>query len=189
VPPQASMPERRLVPLERIQRAILVVRGHKVILDADLAALYDVPTKRLNEQVKRNHDRFPPDFTFVLTREEHAALRSHSATSKPAGRGDHRKYPPACSLSTARSWPRASSTVPACGRSSGCESGWPARRRRLSRRPRRPKHDPALHGEKRRVLRELLVVSHAIPSRISRGSSRAWGGRFSECWPWSATRG
>lgn len=90
------MSEQDPVPLERIQHAILVVRGQKVILDTDLATLYGVPTKRLNEQVRRNHGRFPPDFSFLLTREEHAALRSHSATLdvEPAGRGEHRKYPP-----------------------------------------------------------------------------------------------
>jgi len=54
----------------RIAQRILVIRGHKVMLDADLAALYDVPTKRLNEQVKRNAERFPADFMFRLTRRE-----------------------------------------------------------------------------------------------------------------------
>ena len=53
-----------------IAHRILVIRGHKVMIDADLAALYDVPTKRLNQQVKRNADRFPPDFMFQLTRDE-----------------------------------------------------------------------------------------------------------------------
>ena len=82
-----------LVPLERVERTILVLRGHRVILDSDLAALYGVPVKRLNEQVKRNADRFPPDFAFVLTKEEGAVLRSQIATLKP-GRGEHRKYLP-----------------------------------------------------------------------------------------------
>ena len=58
------------VPPERIERAILVVRGERVILDSDLAALYGVPTHRLNEQVKRNQRRFPEDFVFQLTRKE-----------------------------------------------------------------------------------------------------------------------
>jgi len=61
------MPERGLVPVERIERAILVLRGHKVMLDTDLAALYDVPVKALNQAVKRNLERFPPDFMFQLT--------------------------------------------------------------------------------------------------------------------------
>ena len=56
--------------LERVQSRILVVRGQQVIVDADLAALYGVPTKRLNEQVKRNADRFPMDFAFRLTPKE-----------------------------------------------------------------------------------------------------------------------
>jgi len=59
-----------VVPLERVERAIFVIRGQKVMLDADLAALYGVPTKRFNEQVKRNKERFPDDFMFRLTVEE-----------------------------------------------------------------------------------------------------------------------
>lgn len=71
-----------LVPTERIESVILSVRGERVILDADLANLFGVPTKRLNEQVKRNADRFPADFMFQLTWEEANALRSQSATLK-----------------------------------------------------------------------------------------------------------
>ncbi len=59
-----------IIPVERIERAILFIRGQKVMLDTDLAALYGVTTKRLNEQVKRNRDRFPDDFMFQLTQEE-----------------------------------------------------------------------------------------------------------------------
>jgi len=69
-----------LVPPERIDRAILVIRGKKVMLDADLAELYGVTTKRLNEQVKRNLDRFPGEFMFRLTAQEKAevvAKRDH----------------------------------------------------------------------------------------------------------------
>lgn len=70
-----------LVPTETIAERIFIVRGQKVILDADLAALYEVPTKRLNEQVKRNADRFPADFMFRLSTEETEALnRSQFAT-------------------------------------------------------------------------------------------------------------
>jgi hypothetical protein len=76
---------------------ILAGRGEKVILDTDLAAIYDVEVRRLNEQVKRNSARFPEDFAFTLTAEEWddvRALRSQNATLK---RGRHRKYlPPAC---------------------------------------------------------------------------------------------
>ena len=82
-----------LVPVEPITRAILVLRGHRVLLDAELAGLYGVTTKRLNEQVKRNAERFPEDFMFRLTAEETTALRSQIATLKP-GRGQHHKYLP-----------------------------------------------------------------------------------------------
>lgn len=77
---------------ERIERAILIVRGHKVLLDADLAALYGVETRRLNEQVRRNIDRFPDDFRFQLTGREFDNLKSQIATSS-AGWGGKRKLP------------------------------------------------------------------------------------------------
>jgi hypothetical protein len=76
------------VPLERIQQAILMIRGKRLMLDADLAKLYGVSTKRLNEQVKRNRDRFPQDFMFQLNPEEAEVLRSQIATSKTT-RGSH----------------------------------------------------------------------------------------------------
>lgn len=82
-----------MVPLERLVSRIFLIRGQKVILDADLAELYGVTTKRLNEQVKRNIDRFPSDFMFQLNAREHDALRSQFATLK-RGRGHHRKYLP-----------------------------------------------------------------------------------------------
>lgn len=75
------------VPLERVARTIVIVRGHPVILDRELAAIYGVTTKRLNEQVKRNAERFPPDFMFQLTAEEVRSSRSQFATLKPAHRG------------------------------------------------------------------------------------------------------
>jgi phage regulator Rha-like protein len=87
------MSEPSLVPGERIERAILLLRGHKVMLDADLATLYGVRTKALNQAVSRNIGRFPPDFMFQLTEEEAARLRSQFVTLKP-GRGQHRKYLP-----------------------------------------------------------------------------------------------
>lgn len=77
----------------RIEKAILLIRGQKVMLDHDLAALYGVPTKRLNEQVRRNRARFPEDFMFQLGLEEAQALRSQFATLKK-GRGRHPKYAP-----------------------------------------------------------------------------------------------
>ena len=81
-----------LVPPERIERSILLIRGHKVILDSDLAGLYGVTTKRLNEQVRRNLSRFPEDFMFQLTDSESDLLRSQFATSKK-GRGGRRYAP------------------------------------------------------------------------------------------------
>lgn len=71
---QAAKRPKSLVPVERVEKTILLVRGQKVILDADLAKLYGVNTKRLNEQVKRNRQRFPEDFMFQLTAEEKAEV-------------------------------------------------------------------------------------------------------------------
>ena len=79
--------------VESISLSIASLRGQRVILDTDLAALYDVQTKRFNEQVKRNGARFPADFMFQLTAEEFDSLRSQIATLK-TGRGQHRKYLP-----------------------------------------------------------------------------------------------
>ena len=87
------MVENSLVPVERIERVILVIRGHKVMLDADLALLYDVEAKVLNQAVKRNVERFPADFMFQLSVEEADFLRSQNVTLK-LGRGQHRKYLP-----------------------------------------------------------------------------------------------
>ena len=81
-----------VVPAERIEHRILLVRGEKVMLDSDLAALYGVPTKVLNQAVRRNRDRFPEDFMFSLTWEEgRRLLRSQTVTLK---RGQHLKYLP-----------------------------------------------------------------------------------------------
>lgn len=84
------------LPLEIITQRILIIRGQKVLLDSDLAALYDAPTKRFNEQVKRNLARFPADFMFQLSEEEFAALRSQFATSNDSTtttRGGRRYLP------------------------------------------------------------------------------------------------
>jgi hypothetical protein len=81
------MTEQNLVPLDRIERAILALRGQRVLLDADLAALYGVETKALNRAVKRNLSRFPADFMFRLTKAETSGLRCQFGTSKdPGGR-------------------------------------------------------------------------------------------------------
>lgn len=71
---------------QQVNNLIFEIRGFKVMLDQDLADLYDVPTKRLNEQVKRNKERFPPDFMFELSNEECESLRSQIATSSWGGR-------------------------------------------------------------------------------------------------------
>ena len=81
-----------LIPLPAIQKRIVVVRKRHVMVDEDLAELYGVQTGRLIEQVKRNIDRFPSDFMFQLKKDEAAALRSQSATSKE-GRGGRRYAP------------------------------------------------------------------------------------------------
>jgi phage regulator Rha-like protein len=83
---------RSLIPIERIENRIFLLPGQKVMLDADLAELYGVTTKRLNEQVKRNRARFPEDFIFQLTVQETELLRSQIATSKK-GRGGRRYAP------------------------------------------------------------------------------------------------
>jgi hypothetical protein len=79
-----------LTRIENIARAILVLRGHRVLLDAELAALYGVTTARLNQQVRHNRKRFPADFLFELTAKEFANLKVHFATSSWGGR---RKLP------------------------------------------------------------------------------------------------
>jgi hypothetical protein len=80
------------IPSERIEEIILLIRGEKVILDSALSNLYGVSTARLNQQVKRNLDRFPDDFMFRLTSEEFNILMLQNATSKK-GRGGRRKLP------------------------------------------------------------------------------------------------
>jgi len=86
--------EASIIPVQRAERLILLIRGQKVILDSDLAELYGVPTKRLDEQVRRNKERFPSDFMFQLTLEEAERVRSQFATSNmQAGRGGRRKLP------------------------------------------------------------------------------------------------
>src|SRR6202044_3859643 len=84
---------RKSVAPEQIASAILVLRCQRVLLDAELAALYGVSTKRFNQQVRRNRKRFPADFMFQLTYKETSSLRSQIATLK-TGRGQHRKYLP-----------------------------------------------------------------------------------------------
>ncbi len=88
------MPKKpiEIVAEERILKFIMVIRGENVILDSDLAKLYGVETRRLNEQVRRNLDKFPNDFMFQLTKDEFSNLKSQIATSSP-GWGGRRKSP------------------------------------------------------------------------------------------------
>ena len=79
------------VPIDAAETAIIMMRGDRVILDADLAVLYDVETRSLLQAVKRNSERFPSDFVFQLTREESDSLRSQIVISK--GRGGRRYLP------------------------------------------------------------------------------------------------
>ena len=83
-----------LIPAERIENSILLIRKEKVILDEDLAFLYGVSTKVLIQAVKRNIDRFPPDFMFQLGKEEFPSLRSQFVTSKRKSARGGRRYPP-----------------------------------------------------------------------------------------------
>ena len=82
----------QIIPTEFIERKIYLIRGCKVMLDSDLAELYEVPTKRLNEAVRRNLGRFPADFMFQLNAEELENLRSQIATSS-SGHGGRRNAP------------------------------------------------------------------------------------------------
>ena len=102
------MPSNRKLLTIPVESRILVLRRNKVILDRDLAELYRVPVKRLNEQVKRNQNRFPHDFMFKLNPAEYAALRSQFATSTSARGG--RRYLPYAFTSTASLWQPQCST-------------------------------------------------------------------------------
>ena len=86
------MSDTKLIPIEKIETAIYLIRGEKVMLDRDLALLYEVETKLLNRAVKRNLQRFPSDFMFQLTAEEADVLRCQIGTSKK-GRGGRRYFP------------------------------------------------------------------------------------------------
>ena len=81
------------LPIQSIQSKIYNIRGKQVMLDSDLALIYDVDVKRLNEQVKRNNERFPEQFMFKLSTEEYNFLRSQIATLETK-KGSHRKYLP-----------------------------------------------------------------------------------------------
>jgi ORF6N domain len=84
--------DRSLVPIEHIERSIHVIRGQRVMLDADLAKLYGIPVKVLNQAVSRNKNRFPSDFAFLLNLQEFRNLKSQFVTSS-LGYGGRRKLP------------------------------------------------------------------------------------------------
>jgi hypothetical protein len=81
----ASIAERLPVPIELIERRIYLIRGQKVMVDTDLAELYKVETRALNQAIRRNQDRFPGDFMFQLSPDEAAALRSQTVILDKAG--------------------------------------------------------------------------------------------------------
>jgi hypothetical protein len=87
-----NMPKRTASAIYSVESRILILRHQKIILAEDLAELYGVPVKRLNEQIKRNRERFPADFMFQLTAKEYETLRSQIATSKKS-RGGSRYAP------------------------------------------------------------------------------------------------
>ena len=87
------MSQKSLIPLQSVVNRIHVIRGQRVMLDSDLAALYGVPTKALNQAVKRNSERFPADFMFQLTVKEFEKWRSQIVTSNPGARMGLRRAP------------------------------------------------------------------------------------------------
>ena len=105
-----------LIPIERIERVILNIRDQKVILDRDLATLYEVETKVLNQAVKRNLDRFPGDFMFQLSAEEFRDWKSQIVTSNPAAKMGVRRRPYAFTPSRA---------LPCCRACFGVRARWP----------------------------------------------------------------
>ena len=84
--PKKKKAPSSLVPVQRIEKSILIIRGHKVMLDRDLAELYDVETRVLVQAVKRNLKRFPEDFMFQLSAEELEQWRSQFVMSNPAAK-------------------------------------------------------------------------------------------------------
>ncbi len=81
------------VTMAKIEKNIYVIRGQKVMLDNDLAALYGVETRTFNQAIRRNNKRFPKDFMFQLTKDEYESLRSQIVISKKVGRGGRRYQP------------------------------------------------------------------------------------------------
>ena len=91
--------------IDNVEGAIYLIRGQRVMLDSDLAAIYKVKTKRLTEQLRRNRNRFPKDFAFQLTTEEFTNLKSHFAASR--WEGPRRDHNGSKSIGTLRSLPHS----------------------------------------------------------------------------------
>ncbi len=101
------MSNTTLIPAERIERRILLLRGHKVLLDFQLAELYEVPAKVLNQAVKRNIERFPDDFMFQLSEEETLlVMRSQIVTTSDASSSKSTKPPPSMWSQTVTASPK-----------------------------------------------------------------------------------
>jgi len=81
-----------IVTLENIEDKLIIIEGERALLDSDVAEIYGVETKRVNEAVKNNSDKFPEAYILELTDEDWDALRSKNSTLKGAGRGEHRRY-------------------------------------------------------------------------------------------------
>ena len=90
----AKAQPQSVIPIERIAAQIYLMRGQKVMLDTDLATLYGVETRVLNQAVTRNDERFPDDFMFRLSWDEYESLRSQNVMLEGGGRGQHRKFTP-----------------------------------------------------------------------------------------------
>ncbi len=91
-PDKTKNKEAHLMPEADVQKRIVHVRGRSVLLDVDVAALYGIETKRVNEAVRNNPGKFPEDYMFTLTTEESHLLRSKISTMEPGGKGRHSKY-------------------------------------------------------------------------------------------------
>lgn len=160
-----------------------MIRGQKVILDTDLAALYGVPTKRFNEQVKRNRARFPSDFMFRLTREEFDDLKSQIATSRSRGWGGRRSAPYAFTehgavmAASVLNSPRAVDMSILVVRAFVRLRGLVAAHRQLAERLDELERKYAVHDEHLaallRTVRELMLPPEKPRKRIGFGSEEA----------------
>ena len=110
-----SKPRQSLIPAEQIEHSIVLIRGQRVMLDRELAALYGVPTMVLNQAVRRNIARFPDDFMFQLTKEELENWKSQFVTSNSAARMSLRKLPLAFTTRHRHAFQRVEQRASHCG--------------------------------------------------------------------------